>query len=108
MLIKKLRKSEKFGPIKMAAVLGIVNFVVCETVNSDGVFKEYLPFTLSGVVIYILVYMVGAMIFITPKIWFFAVNTLFTAFTFIQYYVVSFRGVSVRFNDSIKETGSPR
>ena len=99
LLIKKLRKSEKFGPIKMAAVLGIVSYLVCETVNSGSVFKEYLPFTFSGIFLYILVYMIGAAVLITPKIWFFAVNTFFTAFTLIQYYVVRFRGVAVRFND---------
>lgn len=68
MLIIKLRKKEEFGPLKIAVMLGIVNYAVCEIVNSESAFKEFIPFTLIGIFIYILVYMTGAILFPTPKI----------------------------------------
>lgn len=94
-----LKKNIEYDPLITAAFFGAVNYWVCELVNGDKVIKDYIIFTLTGVFLNILIFILGAAIFRNPRIWFITASVFLNAFCILQYYLIMLRGIPIRLAD---------
>ncbi len=93
------KKALKYDPVIMAIVFGAISYWICESVNSGIIIKEHHIFTLTGIFLHILPFMLGAVFFKKPKIWFGICFTLLSTFCILQYYLLIWRGTPIRLSD---------
>lgn len=100
--VKKYRSMEKpllCNTLVFAGIASLWSFTVTELCARSTPFKSFLPYVLMGFVFYWIPFMLGAVIFRKPKVWFIVWEALFALYGIIQHYIIEFRGSPVKFSD---------
>ena len=98
-IARKSKEPIEYEPVLTAIAFGMISYLVCETVNSGIIFKDHIIFTLSGIFLNTLPFILGTVLFKKPKIWFGIWLVFMTAFCILQYYLLLLRGAPVRLAD---------
>ena len=98
-IARKSNEPIEYEPVITSIAFGMISYLVCETVNSGIIFKDHIIFTLSGIFLNTLPFILGTVLFKKPKIWFGIWLVFMAAFCILQYYLLLLRGAPVRLAD---------
>ena len=99
---KTYRKCEKpvaAKPIAFALAAAFVSYAISEFCMNALIFKLYPLYNLLGYAMYAVPFLLGAVIFKKPKIWFCVLEFVFSFYSLAQYYITKFRGAPIKFTD---------
>ena len=95
----KLEKPVSAKPIVFGLIAAFQAYALSELCMNAMFFKQYPLYNLLGYIMYAVPFMLGAIIFKKPKIWFIVLEVVFAFYSIMQYYITSFRGSPIKFTD---------
>ncbi|MBR6045163.1 MAG: LTA synthase family protein [Ruminococcus sp.] len=95
----RLERPIKADPIVFALFAALWSYWLSELCMEAFVIKLYPLYNIMGYAIYAGVFLLGAVIFKRPKVWFCVWEVLFAIYSVAQYYLTQFRGAPVKFTD---------
>ena len=95
----KVEKPFAMKPIAFAALAALQAYALSEMCMNAVFYKLYPLYNLLGYIMYAVPFMLGAVIFKKPKIWFIVLEVVFAFYSVMQYYITMFRGSPIKFTD---------
>ena len=96
---RMLEKPIKVNPIALGAAMALWSYSLSELCMDAFIIKSFLPYNLMGYAIYAIIFLLGAVIFSRPKVWYCIWEVFFAVYSVAQYYLTKFRGAPVKFTD---------
>ena len=86
-------------PVLFALAAALQAYALSELCMDAVFFKLYPVYNLLGYIMYAVPFVLGAVIFKKPKIWFIVLEVVFAFYSIMQYYITLFRGSPIKFTD---------
>ena len=95
----KLEKPFRAKPVIFALLAALQAYALSEMCMNAVIIKLYPLYNLLGYIMYAVPFLLGAVIFRRPKIWFIVFEVVFAFYSVMQYYITMFRGSPIKFTD---------
>ena len=99
LMYRNTDKPMKLPPVGFGAAAALWSFSMGEICMGSFVIKGSPIHTLMGYALYAVPYLLGAVIFKKPKIWFCVFEVLFAVYAAAQSYIISFREAPIKLSD---------
>ena len=96
---KKPEKPLTANTVAFALAAALQSYELSELCNDAFFIKQYPLYNLMGYAMYAITFLLGAVIFARPKIWFCVWEVIFAVYSAAQYYITLFRGAPLKFSD---------
>lgn len=96
---RELEKPIKADPIAFGLIAALWSYSLSELCMDAFIIKTFPLYNLLGYSFYAVAFLLGAVIFRHPKVWYCVWEVLFAIYSVAQYYLTKFRGAPVKFTD---------
>ncbi len=95
----KKKIGEPVNRFVFALIFSFNSMLMPDMIMGSPPVKSNILYTLLGLALCMVLYLIGLLIFSNPKIWFGIINGFFAFYGFMQYYIYLFRGAPIQFSD---------